>query len=434
MHNIIMKNLLLIFALSCSIVYSQDYKVEKDRIIDLFENLKKFGVNENQGNDRVAYSDYEIQARDYISKKLEKTGARVYTDFAGNLIAHYNPNNSILKPILFGSHVDAVPNGGHYDGVAGVIHAIEVLQTVHSKNISLNHPLEVIVFSNEEGGLFGSKALVGRINQQTLDVVNISGYTNAEGINRLGGNADRIFEVKRNVGDIHAFLEMHIEQGNNLYNSNTDIGIVEGIVGLKWWDVTVTGTTNHAGTTPMNQRQDAMIAASKFVLMVNEIVNSYEGSQVGTVGRISAEPGVPNVIPGIVNLSLELRDLSSKKISMIYNKIIENSKIIEQETKTKFSFSPIDAVTGDPALMDRRIINIISGVTDDLGYSSMFMPSGAGHDAQSMALIAPTAMIFAPSKDGISHSPKEYTDFEMLEKTTNVMLNTILKIDKLKLD
>jgi N-carbamoyl-L-amino-acid hydrolase len=428
-----MKKLLFIFALSCSIVYSQDYKVEKDRIIDLFENLKKFGVNEDQGNDRVAYSDFEIQARDYISKKLEKTGAKVYTDFAGNLIAHYNPNNSKLKPILFGSHVDAVPNGGHYDGTAGVINAIEVLQTVYTKNISLNHPLEVIVFSNEEGGLFGSKALAGKINQQTLDVVTISGYTNAEGIERLGGNADRIYEVKRNMGDIHAFIEMHIEQGNNLYSSNTDIGIVEGIVGLKWWDVTVNGSTNHAGTTPMNQRQDAMIAASKFVLMVNETVNSYKGSQVGTVGRISAEPGVPNVIPGTVNLSLELRDLSSKKISMIYDKILENTKIIEQETKTKFSFSPIDA-TGDPALMDRRIINLISEVSDDLGYTSMLMPSGAGHDSQTMALIAPTAMIFAPSKDGISHSPKEYTNFEMLEKTTNVMLNTILKIDKVRLD
>ena len=428
-----MKKLLFIFALSSSIVYSQDYKVEKDRIIDLFENLKKFGVNENQGNDRVAYSDFEIQARDYISNKLEKIGAKVYTDFAGNLIAHYNPNNSKLKPILFGSHVDAVPNGGHYDGTAGVIHAIEVLQTVYSKNISLNHPLEVIVFANEEGGLFGSKALAGKINQQTLDVVTVSGYTNAEGVERLGGNVDRIYEVKRNMGDIHAFLEMHIEQGSNLYSSNTDIGIVEGIVGLKWWDVTVKGFANHAGTTPMNQRQDAMIAASKFVLMVNETVNSYEGSQVGTVGRMSAEPGVPNVIPGIVNLSLELRDLSSKKISMIYNKILENTKIIEQETKTKFSFSPIDA-TGDPALMDKRIINILSDVSDDLGYTSMLMPSGAGHDAQTMALIAPTAMIFAPSKDGISHSPKEYTSFEMLEKTTNVLLNTILKIDKIELN
>ena len=428
-----MKKLLFIFALSSSIVYSQGYKVEKDRIIDLFENLKKFGVNENQGNDRVAYSDFEIQARDYISNKLKKTGAKVYTDFAGNLIAHYNPNKSKLKPILFGSHIDAVPNGGHYDGTAGVIHAIEVLQTVYSKNISLNHPLEVIVFANEEGGLFGSKALAGKINQQTLDVVTVSGYTNAEGVERLGGNVDRIYEVKRNMGDIHAFLEMHIEQGSNLYSSNTDIGIVEGIVGLKWWDVTVKGFANHAGTTPMNQRQDAMIAASKFVLMVNETVNSYEGSQVGTVGRMSAEPGVPNVIPGIVNLSLELRDLSSKKISMIYNKILENTKIIEQETKTKFSFSPIDA-TGDPALMDKRIINILSDVSDDLGYTSMLMPSGAGHDAQTMALIAPTAMIFAPSKDGISHSPKEYTSFEMLEKTTNVLLNTILKIDKIELN
>ena len=428
-----MKKILIIYILSCSFIFSQEYRVEKDRIIDLFENLKKFGVNENQGNDRVAYSDFEIQAREYISKKLEKTGAKVYTDFAGNLIAHYNPNNSNLKPILFGSHIDAVPNGGHYDGTAGVINAIEVLQTVHAKNISLNHPLEVIVFSNEEGGLFGSKAIAGKINQQTLDVLTISGYTNAEGVERLGGNVDRIYEVKRNMGDIHAFIEMHIEQGSNLYSSNTDIGIVEGIVGLKWWDVTVKGFSNHAGTTPMNQRQDAMIAASKFVLMVNETVNSYEGSQVGTVGRISAEPGVPNVIPGIVNLSLELRDLSSKKISIIYNNILENTKIIEQETKTKFSFSPIDA-TGDPALMDRRIINIITEVSDDLGYTSMLMPSGAGHDSQTMALIAPTAMIFAPSKDGISHSPKEYTDFEMLEKTTNVMLNTILKIDKIELN
>ena len=428
-----MKKILIIYILSCSFIFSQEYRVEKDRIIDLFENLKKFGVNENQGNDRVAYSDFEIQAREYISKKLEKTGAKVYTDFAGNLIAHYNPNNSNLKPILFGSHIDAVPNGGHYDGTAGVINAIEVLQTVHAKKISLNHPLEVIVFSNEEGGLFGSKAIAGKINQQTLDVLTISGYTNAEGVERLGGNVDRIYEVKRNMGDIHAFIEMHIEQGSNLYSSNTDIGIVDGIVGLKWWDVTVKGFSNHAGTTPMNQRQDAMIAASKFVLMVNETVNSYEGSQVGTVGRISAEPGVPNVIPGIVNLSLELRDLSSQKISMIYNKILENTKIIEQETKTKFSFNPIDA-TGDPALMDRRIINLISEVSDDLGYTSMLMPSGAGHDSQTMALISPTAMIFAPSKDGISHSPKEYTNFEMLEKTTNVMLNTILKIDKVKLD
>ena len=428
-----MKKYLLIYLLTINFLAAQNYEVDKDRIIDLFENLKQFGVNENQGNDRVAYSNFDINAREYISEKLEKIGAIVYTDFAGNLIAKYNPHNSNLKPISFGSHIDAVPNGGHYDGPVGVISAIEVLQKIDFDKIILDHPLELIVFSNEEGGVFGSRALAGKIDENTLEVVTASGFTNGEGVNRIGGNTERIFEVKRDKGDIHAFLEIHIEQGNNLYGSNTDIGIVEGIVGLKWWDVTVNGLSNHAGTTPMNQRQDAMIAAAKFVLMVNETVNSYDGTQVGTVGRISAEPGVPNVIPGTVKLSLELRDLSSKKISMIYEKILENTKNIEEDTKTTFSFSPIDA-TGDPALMDTRITKIIGEVSDDLGYSSLFMPSGAGHDAQNMAIIAPTAMIFTPSKDGISHNPKEYTDFDMIKRATDVLLNTIIKIDKLDLD
>lgn len=428
-----MKKSLIIYLLSLNFLVAQIHEVEKDRIIDIFENLKQLGVNENQGNDRVAYSDFDIEARKYLSKKLEKIGAEVYTDFAGNLIAIYNPYNSNLKPISFGSHIDAVPNGGHYDGQVGVIASIEVLQTINSKNIKFNHPLEFIIFSNEEGGVFGSRALAGKINNETLEVLTVSGYTNREGVNRIGGKSDRIFEVKREMGDIHAFVEMHIEQGNNLYSKSLDIGIVEGIVGLKWWDVKIEGFSNHAGTTPMNQRQDAMIAAAKFILIVNETVNSFDGAQVGTVGRISAKPGVPNVIPGIVNLSLELRDLNSEKISMIYNEILKKIKTIEEETKTTFSFSPIDA-TGEPALMDQRLMNILKEVSSDLGYTNMVLPSGAGHDAQDMALIAPSAMIFVPSVDGISHSPKEFTEFEMIFKGANVLLNSLKKIDKTKLD
>jgi len=428
-----MKKSLIIYLLSLNFLIAQIHEVEKDRIIDIFENLKQLGVNENQGNDRVAYSDFDIEARKYLSKKLEKIGAEVYTDFAGNLIAIYNPYNSNLKPISFGSHIDAVPNGGHYDGQVGVIASIEVLQTINSKNIKFNHPLEFIIFSNEEGGVFGSRALAGKINNETLEILTVSGYTNREGVNRIGGKSDRIFEVKREMGDIHAFVEMHIEQGNNLYSKSLDIGIVEGIVGLKWWNVKIEGFSNHAGTTPMNQRQDAMIAAAKFILIVNETVNSFDGAQVGTVGRISAKPGVPNVIPGIVNLSLELRDLNSEKISMIYNEILKKIKTIEEETKTTFSFSPIDA-TGDPALMDQRLMNILKEVSSDLGYTNMVLPSGAGHDAQDMALIAPSAMIFVPSVDGISHSPNEFTEFEMIFKGANVLLNSLKKIDKTKLD
>ena len=158
-----MKKYLLIYLLTINFLAAQNYEVDKDRIIDLFENLKQFGVNENQGNDRVAYSDFDINAREYISEKLEKIGAIVYTDFAGNLIAKYNPHNSNLKPISFGSHIDAVPNGGHYDGPVGVISAMEVLQKIDFDKIILDHPLELIVFSNEEGGVFGSRALAGKI-------------------------------------------------------------------------------------------------------------------------------------------------------------------------------------------------------------------------------------------------------------------------------
>ena len=173
---------MIIYLLSLNFLVAQIHEVEKDRIIDIFENLKQLGVNENQGNDRVAYSDFDIEARKYLSKKLEKIGAEVYTDFAGNLIAIYNPYNSNLKPISFGSHIDAVPNGGHYDGQVGVIASIEVLQTINSKNIKFNHPLEFIIFSNEEGGVFGSRALAGKINNETLEVLTVSGYTNREGV------------------------------------------------------------------------------------------------------------------------------------------------------------------------------------------------------------------------------------------------------------
>ena len=428
-----MNRYFLIYLFGLNLIFAQNYEVDKGRITNLFENLKTFGVNDNQGNDRVAYSNFDIQAREFIKDKLEKIGVIVKTDFAGNLVGIYNPQNSVLKPISFGSHIDAVPNGGHYDGQVGVIASIEVLQSIYDQKITFNHPLELLIFSNEEGGVFGSRALAGKINNETLEVKTASGYTNREGVDRLGGNSDRIFEVKRNYGDIHAFIEMHIEQGSNLFNEKIDIGIVEGIVGLKWWDVKITGFANHAGTTPMNQRQDAAIAAAKFILMVNETVRSIEGSQVGTVGRMSAMPGVPNVIPGEVNLSLELRDLSANKISSIYNQIIGNTKQIEQETNTSFTFNTIDA-TGDPALMDKRLMSIIKDISDEFGYSSKVMPSGAGHDAQDMALISPSAMIFVPSKDGISHSPQEFTDIEMIKKGANVLLNTLIKIDNIKIE
>ena len=214
---------------------------------------------------------------------------------------------------------------------------------LNENNIKTNHPLELIVFSNEEGGVFGSRALAGVITDETMDVMTVSGLTNFQGVNKLGGNSDRIFEAAREYPAFHSFIELHIEQGAVLEEANLDIGIVQGIVGLRWWDVEITGFTNHAGTTPMDRRNDAMLAASEFTLAVNEIVNNVEGTHVGTVGRIQAFPGVPNVIAGKVILSLELRDLSNEKLDILFEKINKRSRQISKKYGTPFEFRRLSA-------------------------------------------------------------------------------------------
>ena len=406
------------------------YHIDKDRLIKNFETLKSFSDPNTKGNQRVAFSDYNIEALQWLKSKLDSLGLETHIDYAGNLIAKRKGQDNTLSPIGFGSHMDCVPNGGHYDGQAGVLGGLEVLEFLEEHKIETKHPLQFIVFSNEEGGVLGSRALAGTLDKAALGVTNATGYTNAEGVDRLGGNSKKIFEVKRPKGSFHAFVELHIEQGGVLDEKGLDIGVVQGIVELRWWDVTVTGFSNHAGTTPMNKRQDAMLASAEFTLAVNEIVKSIPGTQVGTVGRIQAFPGVPNVIPGKVVLSLELRDLSSDKLDMIFDKIQERSKEIGKQYGTAFSFSPISA-TGKAALTSNTIKDVIEQKSHDLGYTTLRMPSGAGHDSQEMALLGPIGMIFIPSKGGISHSPEEYSTFEQMANGTNVLLNTILSLDKL---
>src|SRR5437660_10604341 len=247
----------------------------------------------------------------------------VQIDAACNLVGSREAanNDDRLLPILFGSHIDSVPEGGNFDGDVGSLGAIEVAQTLAENHVALRHPIEVVIFQNEEGGLIGSEAMIGALTAKELDLTNRSGKTVREGIGFLGGDVNKLSTIKREKGSIAAYLELHIEQGGTLEAENIDIGYVEGIVGINWWDVTIEGFANHAGTTPMNQRQDALLAAAKFIEAVNRVVNSIPGRQVATVGRIQALPGAPNVIPGKVVCSLELRDLDASKIEMLYQKI-----------------------------------------------------------------------------------------------------------------
>lgn len=420
-----------IYALTFTFSFSQSnqgYQVNVNRLTESFNKLKTFSDPNTKGNQRVAFSDYNIEALQWMKSKLNSMGFEAYIDYAGNLIAKRKGLDNTLPPIGFGSHIDCVPNGGHFDGQVGVLGGMEVLEYLEENKITTKHPLEFIVFSNEEGALLGSRALAGELDPDALNVNNASGFTNMEGMDRLGGNSKKVNDMKREKGYFHAFVELHIEQGGILEEKDIEIGVVQGIVGIRWWDVTITGFSNHAGTTPMNKRQDAMLAAAEFTLAVNEIVKSISGTQVGTVGKIQAYPGVPNVVPGKVVLGLEIRDLSNEKMDLLISKIKERSNEIGEHYGTTFSFFSLSA-NASPALTTTLIQDIIEQKSHDLGYTTLRMPSGAGHDSQDMALLGPIGMIFIPSKGGISHSPEEYSSFEQIANGTNVLLNTILALD-----
>ena len=404
-------------------------RVNSGRIETRIVQLSEFGKNPEGGVSRVAFSQADIQGREYIMTLMREAGLKVRTDAAGNILGRRDGLDSNLPPIVFGSHIDSVPGGGNYDGDVGVIGSIECAQVLHENNFTTRHPLEVVVFSDEEGGLVGSRAMIGKLTPDALQVVSHSGKTIRQGIRAIGGNPDKLSEARREKGAIKAFIELHIEQGGILDDKKIEIGVVEGIVGIKWWDVTIEGFANHAGTTPMNNRRDAMLAAARLTIAVNEVATSMPGRQVATVGRIKAEPGAPNVIPGRVVMSVEIRDLSSQKIDLVFEKIQEKAKQIAKQTGTEISFAFID-IAAIPAPTDTRMRKIIGEASKDLGLSFQVMPSGAGHDAQDIAQITPTGMIFVPSVGGISHSPKELTRPQDMANGANVLLQTILKIDE----
>jgi N-carbamoyl-L-amino-acid hydrolase len=402
-------------------------RVNGARLDQHMQELSRFGRNAAGGIDRVAYSDADRDARAYVTELMRAAKLEPSVDAAGNIIGRRAGRDASLKPILFGSHVDSVPDGGNYDGPVGSLAAIEVARTLAEQNVVTRHPLEVTIWQNEEGGLYGSTAVALGLSAKELANVSRSGKTVADGIRFLGGDPARLGEVRRRRGDVAGYLELHIEQGGTLDREQVAIGVVEGIVGIGQWEVTVAGFANHAGTTPMPGRQDALLAAARFVELVNRVVTTTPGRQVGTVGRIQAFPGAPNVIPGRVVCTLELRDLDGAKIEALYGRIRGEADAIAKGTGTTFAYQPLH--TNVPAPSDPRVRALIAASARELGLSSKVLPSGAGHDAQAIAQLGPMGMIFIPSVGGISHSPKEFSRPEDIVNGANVLLHTLLKLD-----
>jgi N-carbamoyl-L-amino-acid hydrolase len=357
---------------------------------------------------------------------LRAAGLEPKIDAAGNIQAVRAGSVPSLKPIAFGSHIDSVPNGGNFDGDLGSLAAIEVIQTLQDHAIRTRHPLQVTIWSNEEGGPLGSQIAVEGPDATDLDRT-FNGTPMRQGLARIGGDSAQLDAARLAPGSIHCYLELHIEQGGTLEKAGIPIGVVDGIVSIDEYTVEIRGVANHAGTTPMPERHNALLAAAKLIEAVQEEVTRTPGRQVGTVGQLTVTPNAPNVIPGFVSHTIEFRDLAESTVAHLGAAIRERAAQIARETGTEITIRQV--VHDPPALAAAEIQRQIEAAAASLGLRTMHLPSGAGHDAQFLARIAPMGMIFVPSVGGISHSPKEFTRWSDCANGANVLLQTILRID-----
>ncbi len=383
------------------------------------------------GVNRVAYSVADLTARAWLIDEIKGMDVVPRIDAAGNIFARFGgqPNQ---PAILFGSHIDSVPTGGNFDGDLGVMASFEVIQAVQAAKVQTRHPLEMVVWAHEESTAFGvgtaaSRIVAGDIQAGDMDRV-WNGMKRRDAIRKIAGNPDQIESAVRGKGAWHSYVELHIEQGGTLDKAGVPIGIVEGIVAIHRYDVVIEGMVNHAGTTPMNERRDAMVAAAQLTLAVREIASRRQGRQVGTVGRIEIEPNSPNVIPGRATLSVEFRDLSEQVLRELGDAVRARGAEIAKETGTTINFTL--ASTNVPAMATAGIQDAIGRAAAALKLNTMKLPSGAGHDAQQIAKLCPRGMIFVPSVGGISHSPKELTNWEDCANGANVLLRTVLELDQ----
>lgn len=406
-------------------------RVNADRLRQSLEGLSVFGRpaggSFRDGVTRSGFSDADVAGRDYVMRLMREFSLEPRIDAAGNIHGSRPGTEKGLKPILFGSHIDSVLNGGNFDGDLGSLSAVEVMRTLAENHVTTRHPLQMAVWVDEENTFAGSASAAGMLHPEALDRVN-NGISMRDGMRKLGGDPSRLAEARLAPGSIHCYLELHIEQGANLYKADIPIGVVEGIVSIDRYDVEIKGFANHAGTTPMKERHNALLAAAKLIETVQDVVTREPGRQVGTVGRLQVFPNAPNVVPGLVKHTIELRDLSPEKIARLGDQIRQATPEIARQTGTEIVMEKVES--HPPAVADPALQAKIEAAAAGLGLKTMRLPSGAGHDAQMIARVGPMAMIFVPSVDGISHSPKELTSWQDCANGADVLLHTILAIDR----
>jgi len=400
--------------------------IDGEQLLDDLEKLGHIGVDPNGGLSRIAFSSADQQARVWIEAQMQAAGMETKTDEIGNTIARYPGANPNLPAIALGSHTDTVPNGGRFDGSLGVLAALACVRALHQANVQLRHPVEVINFAAEEAtmsaGTLGSRAMAGQLNaKSTINQPAWDGRPVADHLAEVGLDPATVEQAHRDEGSLAAYLELHIEQGGTLEAAQIPIGVVEGIVGIRRYAVKFYGYANHAGTTPMAGRKDALVMAAPFIMAVPEVAMAHQ--IVATVGTLWVQPGAPNVIPGEVELSLEIRGLDESVLDKAQAEMARRA----EQAGGKFEH----VSSKEPTVSDSRLVDALAAACDELNLAYRRMPSGAGHDAMSIDSIAPQAMLFVPSRGGVSHSPDEFTEAEDCVAGARVLLGALLRLDKI---
>lgn len=404
--------------------------INSQRLQQDIEALAAIGRQADHGLYRMAFSDGDMAGRAWFKQRIEEAGLDFYQDGAANLHGRLNWDGK-TPSVMTGSHLDTVPGAGHLDGALGVLVGLECLRCIKEQNLPLRYPLEVVSFTDEEGrfgGMLGSQSIAGMLSPESIhQAVDLDGISVVDAMQAHGLDAMSALYARRNPESIHAFVELHIEQGPILDQMGFSVGVVDAIAGLFKWEVSLIGTPNHAGTTPMHMRNDAFQGLAEFSSQIQRILEENGSARsVATIGRVDLKPGAANVVPGRVDFSLEARDTEPRILLELQDAFRKSLSAIARRRSLMFEFKVLSEI--EPVKCDPGLLNDIDQVTQELKIPTVQMASGAAHDTQMMAKITRAAMVFVPSKGGRSHSVAEWTEMDDIERGANVLLNTLYKV------
>jgi N-carbamoyl-L-amino-acid hydrolase len=402
-------------------------RIDLDRLLGRLEAFNRIGALPGGGNCRLALSEEDRAGRDLLVRWMRELGLTVTIDAIGNIFGLRGGREN-LPPVMFGSHIDTVGTGGRYDGLYGVLAGLEACQALDDAGRATRRPLSLVAFTNEEGSRFapyamGSLVYVGGLAlEDAYAVRGIDGTTVGEELRRIGYAGD----ARPGFLKPHAYLELHIEQGPVLENEGRAVGAVEGITGLSWMEVSITGRAAHAGTTPMDLRRDAGYAAGEIAVFVRRLAREMGGQQKGTVGRIELYPNLVNVVAERAVVTVDLRNIENEPLKQAERQLADFLDRLAAQQQV--AIATRNLARFDPVAFPSEMVSLVETTAQELGFSCRRLPSGAGHDAQMMARLCPASMIFVPSAGGLSHNVREHTAPEHLHAGASVLLNAVLRL------